>query len=61
MFDIFFYFRLIAAIGFLIAGIGFYIGEHGKIQKSKYNYLPSILFILGGFFQLISALAYALT
>lgn len=53
--------RLIAAIGFLIAGIGLYVGEHRKIQKSKSNYLPSILFILAGILQLSSALAYALT
>lgn len=60
MIDIFFYMRLITAIGFLIAGIVFYIENHKKIQN-KHNYLPSILFILAGILQLASALAYALT
>jgi hypothetical protein len=60
MMGMIFYLRLLSGLGFLIGGIAFLYEKRKNPKKLKNSYLPSILFILAGIFQLISALAYVL-
>ena len=55
-----FLFRLFSGLGFLIGGIAFLYEKRKNPKKLKNSYLPSILLILAGIFQLISALVYVL-
>lgn len=60
MFDMIFYLKLLAGLGFIVAGIDVTYGNKKNPNRYKHGALPGILFLSAGALELLSALAYVL-
>lgn len=58
MLDIIFYIKLISGLGFIFASFLSTREYNKNPKKYKYKRLATVLFLLAGIFQLISATAY---